>query len=164
MRRPFSRPPSLAEKIAANQRGLNFYASIAGKPQVRLGAIPVRRKRVPVVGAPPKEHQEQVNYVKWFRRTYTGVLIFAIPNGGMRDPIIGFQMKAEGVTPDVPDLFCPKFKLFVEMKRVGGSRPAGQKLMGEYLVKCGYGHFFAMGADDAMRKTLEYLARGTYAD
>ena len=34
--------------------------------------------------AVPSEHLEQVETVAWFRRTFPGVRIFAIPNGGHR--------------------------------------------------------------------------------
>ena len=30
----------------------------------------------------PSEHLEQREFVRWFRQTYKGVRIFAIPNGG----------------------------------------------------------------------------------
>jgi hypothetical protein len=156
------RPRSIAERQAATQGALDYYANLSGKPKIVYPPLAVPRKRVALPGTPPKEHAEQVAFVRWFRRTYTGVLIFAIPNGSLRDSTVGFQLKAEGVTPDVPDLLCPKFHLFIEMKRVGGSRKASQKLMGEYLVKCGYGFFFAMGAEDAKRKTIEYLSGKDY--
>lgn len=158
------RPKSVAERQAASQMALDYYANLAGKEKVVFPPLPAPRKRVTAPDAPPKEHHEQVAYVKWFRRTYMGVLLFAIPNGGMRDGIVGWQMKQEGVTSDVPDLFCPKFKLFIEMKRIGGSRPRGQKMMADYLMGCGYGHFFAMGAEDAIAKTREYLARAGYGN
>ena len=133
------RPRSVREAQIASQAGLDFYASMTGKDRIQFAPLPAKRKRAPIVAGPPKEHFEQVAYVQWFRRTYPGVLIFAIPNGGNRDGIVGWQLKQEGVTPDVPDLLCPKFMLFVEMKRIGGRARPGQKLMAEYLIGCGFG-------------------------
>jgi hypothetical protein len=128
-------------------------------------ALPVPRKRVAPINAPPKEHAEQVAFVRWFRAAYPGKLIFAVPNGGLRDPIVAWHLKQEGVLAAVPDLFSPPFRLFIEFKRISGSRiPTEQKEMAQYLLNNGYGHFFAMGAEDGKRKTMEYLARGTYGD
>jgi hypothetical protein len=154
-KRPARKLLSVAETTRQSQAALNYYSKLSGKPTIDLGPIPVPKKRVPVRGAPPKEHQEQVNYVAWFRRTYPAVLIFAIPNGGVRDAVTAFRLKQEGVEPDVPDLFVPKFRLWVEMKRIGGARRPSQREMAEHLIGCGYLHFFGMGAEDAKTKTLQ---------
>jgi hypothetical protein len=163
-----ARPRSIAELQAASQGALDYYANLSGKPKTLFPPLPVPRKRVArtsLTKAPPKEHTEQVAFVRWFRAAFPGKLIFAIPNGGLRDPVIAWHLKQEGVLAAVPDLFCPVFRLFIEFKRVSGSKvPTEQKEMGEYLVNNGYGHFFAMGAEDGKRKTLEYLAKGKYGD
>jgi len=46
-----------------------------------------------------------------------GVRIIAIPNGGIRGAAAGARLKAEGVSPGVPDLYIPAWKLWIEMKR-----------------------------------------------
>lgn len=48
-------------------------------------------------------------------------LIYAVPNGGDRNPIVGAKMKAEGVKPGVPDVCWPIARhgyhgLYVELK------------------------------------------------
>ena len=99
----------------------------------------------------PTEHEEQRELVRWFRQTWPGVRIFAIPNGGARSKATAGRLKAEGVSPGVPDLFIPAWGLWVEMKRQkGGALSAAQKDWIEYLTICGYRCIVAKGADDAM--------------
>jgi len=68
------------------------------------------------------EHEEQREFVKWFRQTFHGVRIFAIPNGGARTITTAARLKVEGVSRGVPDLYVPAWKLWVEMKRQKGGR------------------------------------------
>jgi len=85
------------------------------------------------------EHEEQRELVQWYRQTYRGSLIFAIPNGGKRGKAEAARLKAEGVTPGVPDLFIPDLRLFLEMKRTqGGSVSADQKAVMARLEAAGY--------------------------
>ena len=98
----------------------------------------------------PTEHEEQRELVKWFRQTHPGVRIFAIPNGGARSPATAGRLKAEGVTRGVPDLFCPEWNLWVEMKRLkGGSVSNEQKDWHEYLTSIGHVVLICKGAEDA---------------
>ena len=77
---------------------------------------------------PPLESAEQVAFVQWFRMAYPGVLIFSIPNGAHLAGTIGqraaqiARLKAEGMTPGVPDIEVPAWNLYVEMKRQRGGR------------------------------------------
>jgi hypothetical protein len=41
----------------------------------------------------PTEHEEQRELVKWFRQTFDGVRIFAIPNGGARSITTAARLK-----------------------------------------------------------------------
>ena len=101
----------------------------------------------------PTEHQEQCLFVQWFRRTYPGVRIFAIPNGGGRSKTTAGKLKAEGVSPGVPDLFVPAWALWIEMKRQrGGSVSFEQKDWHAYLVSIGHKVLIAKGFDDAVEK------------
>lgn len=105
----------------------------------------------------PTEHEEQAAFIKWFRLQYPGVLIFAIPNGGDRHKAVAGKLKAEGVTAGVPDLFIPRWRMFVEMKRKKGGRvsPEQQDIMA-LLKECGYSCIVAHGCDDAIHQ-LERL-------
>jgi hypothetical protein len=98
----------------------------------------------------PTEHEEQRELVRWFRQTYKGVRIFAIPNGGARSPATAGRLKAEGVSSGVPDLCIPAWKLWVEMKRTkGGSVSAEQKDWMKYLEDVGYCVKVCKGAEAA---------------
>ena len=104
----------------------------------------------------PTEHAEQVTFVNWFRKTYPDVRIFAIPNGGLRRRTTATKLKAEGVSPGVPDLYIPAWKLWIEMKRVKGGRLSpDQKEWIEYLESIGDDVIIEKGweaARDAIRK------------
>ena len=104
------------------------------------------------------EHAEQVGFLNWIKYKYPDVLIFAIPNGGYRSIKTAKLLKEEGVVPGVPDLFIPKWKLFIEMKRTkGGVVSKEQEAMIAYLNKIGYTAFVACGATEASRKVLDFL-------
>ena len=104
------------------------------------------------------EHEEQREFVAWFRQRYPGVLIFAIPNGGHRNKITAAKLKAEGVVKGVPDLFIPEERLFVEMKREKGGRlsPEQRDLI-LYFYECGYKCFVCKGAEDAKKQITEAM-------
>lgn len=98
----------------------------------------------------PSEHIEQVETVAWFRRTFPGVRIFAIPNGGHRGIREAGRLKAEGVSAGVPDLYIPAWNVWVEMKRrKGGSVSKEQKDWHAYLREIGGTVLVCKGFDDA---------------
>ena len=101
----------------------------------------------------PSEDHEQMMLVQWFRRTFAGVRIFAIPNGGHRHPAVAAKLKATGTSSGVPDLFIPAWGLWVEMKRAkGGSLSAEQKDWIQYLEGVKYCCIVGKGAEDAKRQ------------
>lgn len=96
-------------------------------------------------------------FVQWFRREYTGVLIFAIPNGGVRGKIAAAKLKAEGVVRGIPDLYVPEWKLWIEMKRVKGGRLSqDQRDILRYLAEFD-NTIVAMGFEDAKRQVRQFL-------
>ena len=106
----------------------------------------------------PTEHEEQRELVRWFRHTYKGVRIFAIPNGGARSPATAGRLKAEGVSSGVPDLCIPAWKLWVEMKRTkGGSVSPEQKDWIKYLEDVGYCVKVCKGAEDAKKQIQAFV-------
>ncbi len=106
----------------------------------------------------PTEHEEQRELVRWFRQTYKGVRIFAIPNGGARSPATAGRLKAEGVSSGVPDLCIPAWKLWVEMKRTkGGSVSPEQKDWIKYLEDVGYCVKVCKGAEDAKKQIQAFV-------
>ena len=103
------------------------------------------------------EHEEQREFVQWFRQTYPSTLIFAIPNGGARSPATASRLKAEGVTKGVPDLFIPCWELWIEMKRVkGGVTSPEQDMMHLYLRSVGYKVIVAKGFEDAQEQIKDF--------
>lgn len=145
----------LREQIAENQRGLDAWAAMHGKKQtVELAMPPPPKKRAPAKPSEiPNEHQEQVEFVKWFRMQHRGVRIFAVPNAAMRSPQLAAYLKAEGLSPGCPDLWIPALKLAIEFKRQkGGVISPEQKEWAAYLISIGWRHFFAYGCEDAMNK------------
>lgn len=79
--------------------------------------------------APGKESDLQRSCITWFRAQYPHLrnLLFAIPNGGKRDAREARNLKMQGVTPGVPDLFLAvpleSFSgLFLELKS-GRNKP-----------------------------------------
>lgn len=110
----------------------------------------------------PTEHEEQRQFVQWFRRCWPDVRIFAIPNGGARSAATAGRLKAEGVTSGVPDLFVPAWKLWVEMKRTkGGSVRAEQKDWLQYLEGIGHTTIVCRGCEDAKKQIENLILKGT---
>jgi len=93
----------------------------------------------------PTEHEEQREFVAWFRRQYAGVRIFAIPNGGSRSQREGGRFKLEGVSAGVPDLYIPAWRTWIEMKRQKGGSLSGDTWM------------MAKGCQDAQRQIIEKI-------
>jgi hypothetical protein len=94
------------------------------------------------------EHQIQCGIIEVAKVMSTRIpelsLLFAIPNGGARNPITGAQLKREGVRAGVPDLFLPalgfagQLGLFIEVKTSTGRLSAHQKEWFDALHAAGY--------------------------
>lgn len=84
-------------------------------------ALAASRKRK-IIGAENTEHHLQVECVQWFRLVHKNDgIIYAIPNGGLRDATTAAKMKMEGALAGVPDLHIPVARkgyasLYIEMK------------------------------------------------
>lgn len=104
------------------------------------------------------EHTEQVGVVNWFRSTFPGVLIYAIPNGGHRAISVGKELKDEGVVAGIPDLHIPAWGVWVEMKRAKGGRLSPEQVAQiNYLESIGQTVIVGHGARDASVKLLSLL-------
>lgn len=111
----------------------------------------------------PSEHYEQVRFVGKFKIKYPGVRIFAVPNGGHRGKLTATKMKNEGVSPGVPDLYIPAWKLWIEMKRIkGGSVSPDQKDWIAYLEGIGDTVAVCRGSDDALSMVAEFVSAKGY--
>lgn len=114
------------------------------------------------------EHREQVALMQWWAlacRSY-GVpesMLFAIPNGGRRDPVTGARLKAEGVRAGIPDLFlavprCGHGGLFIEMKKAHGGRVSdAQTVCLGQLERMGYRVAVCHGWEKAREAIEAYL-------
>ena len=121
-------------------------------------AVPTGKKACRSDVKLPSEHVEQREFVSWFRKTWPGVRIFAIPNGGLRNKAVAQKLKAEGVSPGVPDLYIPAWKLWIEMKRQKGGRLSeDQKDWAEYLEGVGDTVIVGYGWLDAIDKVNCFL-------
>ena len=107
----------------------------------------------------PTEHEEQREFVRWFRQTFDDVKILAIPNGAFRTKATAVRLRAEGVLAGIPDLFVPAWSLWIEMKRTKGGRlSADQKETIQYLRGCGYGCIVAHGAEDGRNQIMKSIS------
>ena len=76
-----------------------------------------------------------VEWAHWNRGKYPSLeLLYAIPNGGKRNPREAVRMKLEGVKPGMPDLCLPVARhgcisLYLETKTPDGTLTASQKKM-----------------------------------
>ena len=108
------------------------------------------------------EHGEQVAFVRWFRATFPGVRIFAIPNGGHRAKREAQRLVEEGVSAGVPDLYVPAWRLWVEMKREkGGTVSDEQSDWLDYLQTIGDSVILGRGFEDARAQVVEFISRQT---
>lgn len=78
----------------------------------------------------PTEHAEQVALMRWASMASGQMpelrLLYAIPNGGMRNVVVARKLKAEGVRSGVPDLCLPVPRgtfcgMYIELKRRKGA-------------------------------------------
>lgn len=125
-----------------------------------------------------KEAQLQSECVKWFRLQYRDKVIFAIPNGGSRNPIEGANLKRQGVLAGVCDLFIPEpitkhspkdtrfgsvtkpqsyHGMFIEMKFGKGKSTEAQKQFQSAMSARGYRIEIVNSFDDFKKIVDEYF-------
>jgi VRR-NUC domain. len=90
-------------------------------------------------------------------------LLYHVPNGGKRNITEAVQFKAMGVKPGVPDLVLPVPRggfhgLYIELKAKGGSTSSVQREWVERLNCHGYCARVCVGADEAIKVIMRYLA------
>lgn len=127
------------------------------------------RKPARVTVYASSEHDEQKALMEWAAR-HVGrcpelALLFAVPNGGKRDPVTAVRLRDEGVKPGVPDLCLPVARqgwhgLFIELK-YGRNKPTEyQEAWLEQLTEQGYLAVAAWGWQEAADVIREYLGMG----
>lgn len=112
------------------------------------------------------EHREAVALMEWCRlheARYPELrLIYAIPNGGIRQRGMAGKMKAEGVKRGVPDYHLPVARgpfhsLYIELKARGGRLTPEQKEWAQALADQGNKWVCAAGWTSAVYFIEEYL-------
>lgn len=113
----------------------------------------------------PTESEEQKALIRWWSIQYPQweLLLFHIPNGGLRNLKTAVRLKSEGVKAGVADLFLAIANkdyhgLFIEMKRQHGNcQTELQKKFQKAVEIQGYEYFLARGWIEARDKILKYL-------
>ncbi len=153
------------EEIARHQervragRGKPAGASRAHGESVQTEAK-AKRQRV------DREHEEQNALFQW-ADTVAGLypelaLMFAIPNGGLRNKATAGKLRAEGCKRGVPDLCLavPRggfHALYIELKAEGGKTTDAQEWWLDALSRQGYRTAVCFGWEAAKDLIEEYL-------
>jgi len=112
------------------------------------------------------EHDHQKLVIAWARlhqKIWPELkMLFAIPNGGHRHKAVAAKMRAEGVSPGVPDLLLPVPRnsyaaLWIELKRPGGKLSEYQKQWLKDLTVLGHRAVCCHGYQAAIDEMKNYL-------
>ena len=108
------------------------------------------------------EHKEQSMLIRWFRLQHPNIVMYAIPNGGLRNVRVAARLKDEGVLAGVADLHLMaarggKHGLYIEMKSAKGTLQDNQKLFLDKAIQEGFAAKVCYGFDDAKREIESYL-------
>lgn len=115
---------------------------------------------------PRTEHVEAVTLMRVVRlheSKYPALrLLFAVPNGGMRNKIVASKLKAEGVKAGVPDYVLPVPRgthagLALELKTMTGSASPEQKQWLSDLRAVGWRAEVCKGWESAWNVLREYV-------
>ncbi|CAB4194313.1 VRR-NUC domain containing protein [uncultured Caudovirales phage] len=114
------------------------------------------------------EHAHQVALLMWSASMFGDSpelrWMFAIPNGGDRNPIVAARLKAEGVKSGVSDLCLPFARrgyhgFYIELKKPGGKASDNQLLFGKFLASEGYLFSLCDHWEIARDQILWYIAK-----
>lgn len=111
-----------------------------------------------------EESDMQQACVEWFDYRYNklSILLFAVPNGGLRNKREGKKLKKEGVRRGVADLFlsipCKGLHgLYLEAKTTTGRQSKEQKTFESKVNSMGYGYMIFRSFDEFMEIVENYL-------
>lgn len=112
----------------------------------------------------PKESNIQSAFFQWLLYQHKDFrkVCFAIPNGGSRHAAEAVNLKRQGVTPGVPDVFCAipfggYHGLFIEFKSKNGKISEHQENMLDMLSNVGYKCVVCYSTDEGRKAFGEYL-------
>ena len=112
------------------------------------------------------EHKIQARAITWKEGAKYQIrdlwMLHAIPNGGLRDKATAAILKAEGVTPGIPDLHLPVgrggyLSLFIEVKTPEGKLSQVQKEMIPILKAAGNKVEVCRTSQEIIDTVIEYL-------
>jgi hypothetical protein len=108
------------------------------------------------------EHELQSELVKWVREKYTKIIIFSIPNAGVRSYKTANWFNSEGLTAGVPDLFLAYPKggysgLFIEIKSNKGHLTIKQSKIHSALREAGYRCVVVSSLEYGINVIKEYI-------
>jgi len=113
------------------------------------------------------EHQEALALQQWKREVGLGRhpelrLLYAIPNGGDRNPVVAARIAAEGTVPGVSDYHLPVARggfigLFIELKAPGGRASDAQKDWLAAVEEEGHAGFVCIGWTECVLRLEWYL-------
>ena len=110
------------------------------------------------------EDRLQIACVKWFRYQFPDIrkMIFAIPNGGSRNPIEASKLKMTGVTAGVSDLILLVQRngygsLCIELKVGKGKQTPLQHEWELNAMTFGNKYVICRSVDEFMKEVNEYL-------
>lgn len=140
-----------------------------GNPPKLVPTQPKKGKKItPEMLAGDSEHSQQVALFAWAADNVGKypelALMFAVPNGGLRDIRTAVSLKAEGVKAGVPDIFLPacryskaKYGLFIEMKIKTNKATKEQMEWMTALTKASYQCVICYSWEEARDKIVAYL-------
>lgn len=111
------------------------------------------------------EHDQQVTVIQWCETAGRNLpfidLIYAIPNGGMRNKAVAGKLKAEGVKAGMPDLCLPVPSdlycgLYIEMKDTDGKVRKTQNEKIARLQEAGHKVVVCYSATEAIKEIQDY--------
>ncbi len=113
------------------------------------------------------EHTEQATLFNMLLYHPEAWVIFAVPNGGLRNKKTASILKHEGVKAGVWDVFVPipakgYHGMFVEMKFGSNKLTKAQVEFGQAVVEKGYYCQVAYSAHEAYKKIIDYLGWKEY--
>ena len=134
-----------------------------------MSAAELKRRNDPK-GYCPLESDEQQALFSWTRlmegKHPELKLLYAIPNGGLRNMPEAVRFTKEGVRRGVPDMCLPVARgkyhgLYIELKRIrGGKVSPEQEEWIERLNRQGYRAAVCRGFDEAKKTIEEYMKMG----
>ena len=157
-----------ALEVAYKAQGMNIkerrelikLQCVAGNKEFRNAVLDIEEEKAREHQASKKaskkvrsEFEEQCEFVHWFKKTYPGVVIMSIRNGGYRTPRERSDQMREGLHPGAADLYIPAWHLWIEFKRVnGGVLSEEQKEFANYVSnECGDIWFMAEGFEEGKK-------------